>query len=206
MGILDVALAPFRGIENIYDTVSGAKGARQAAQKQMEFQERLSGTAYQRAADDLEAAGLNRILALGSPASTPGGAAAPVPNMLNDAASAASVISGIKTQGTQRKLMTQQADQAAASAKQAHSQARLNNVNAGIRDEIHNIVKTPSGFKQMLDAGKEKIQSTFNSALEADEMMQDYVDKIDNKINALFDDFMDTFNKIPEIDRSRGDN
>lgn len=44
------------------------------AKENREFQAYMSSTAYQRAANDLEKAGLNRILALGNPASTPGGA------------------------------------------------------------------------------------------------------------------------------------
>lgn len=44
------------------------------ALRQMDFQEDMSNTAYQRATTDLEAAGLNRILALGNPASSPPGA------------------------------------------------------------------------------------------------------------------------------------
>ncbi len=47
------------------------------ARDQMAFQERMSGTAYQRAAKDLEEAGLNRVLALGKPATTPPGAQPP---------------------------------------------------------------------------------------------------------------------------------
>ena len=58
---------------------STAASAKQARLNR-EFQERMSNTAFQRSAADLEAAGLNRVLALGSPASTPGGAMAQVPN------------------------------------------------------------------------------------------------------------------------------
>ena len=50
------------------------------AREQMAFQERMSSTAYQRAARDLESAGLNRILSLGDSASTPTGQTAQMQN------------------------------------------------------------------------------------------------------------------------------
>lgn len=63
-------------------TIYSNQQAQAQSAAQMRFQERMSNTAHQREVEDLRKAGLNPILsALGSGATTPGGAQAPISDL-----------------------------------------------------------------------------------------------------------------------------
>lgn len=108
------------------------------AQNQMDFQERMSGSSYQRAVKDLAAAGLNPMLAYAhGGASTPAGAQANIEDTLtpavNTANSAYRAVNQAQVQRAQvadiqasAGLKTQQTSESRAKEAEALSQATLN--------------------------------------------------------------------------------
>lgn len=113
------------GLE-IVGGLSANTARRKEARRQESFQERMANTAYQRAAADLRAAGLNRILAVGSPAATPSGAMAPVENALKGSAASA----------RDALMIDKQIDLLTAQAESARGSARDNNASAQIKEQL----------------------------------------------------------------------
>lgn len=77
IGLATIGSSLIGGAGGLFSNWSSAKQAK----KQMDFQEKMSNSAYQRAVADMKKAGLNPVLAAGSPASTPGGAMGQTVNM-----------------------------------------------------------------------------------------------------------------------------
>lgn len=99
---MDPVTASLTGGSMVANLLSGAEersAAHHAAGNAMQFSERMSSTAVQRFADDLEAAGFNRVLAAGGgSASTPPGITAEVKNLAEGAMTNALDIQRLKNE------------------------------------------------------------------------------------------------------------
>jgi hypothetical protein len=162
MGMFDFLTHPIAGLaSDVFSGYAGYKGQqeanevnRQIAAENTAFQERMSNTAYQRQVKDMEAAGLNPMLAYvkGGGASTPSGSIATVSNPAASGIASYSASASARESSARTRTETKRPAQVEAQTRETESKIPVNEKQVEkMSQEINNLKTEEAKAKQLTD-------------------------------------------------------